>query len=69
LAPIKGSKLKFNAFTRSRTGPPTQHKPTIDDRLPEDHFNEGLEDSNPTHNSYILKKYSRRFLKLPSMLA
>jgi len=45
--------LKSNAFTRSGTGPPTQHKPTINDRLPEDHFNEELEDSHPaaTHNS------------------
>ena len=45
--------LKSNAFTRSVTGPPTRHKPTIDNRLPEDHFNEELEDGHPTatHNS------------------
>jgi len=27
---------------------PIQHKPTIDDRLPDNHFNEGLEDGHPT---------------------
>jgi len=44
---------KSNAFTRLGTGPPTQHKPTINNRLPEDHFNEELEDGYPmaTHNS------------------
>jgi len=55
---MKGSKLKFNAFTRSGTGPPTKHKPTIDDRLPEDHFNEELEDSHPTHNTYFISLLS-----------
>jgi len=45
--------LKSNAFIRSGTGPPTQHKPTINDRLPEDYFNEELENSYliATHNS------------------
>ena len=35
---------KSNAYTRSGTGPPTRQKPSINDRLPENHPDEGPDD-------------------------